>query len=183
MDGRDDIWPAMPDLPERDRGPSPDELGTVHVGVEDVGADIDQVRGQGRDRGGIVRLVDDENVKPGALQFPDCAPRRERHDRYVEPALVESTDEAEHMLLRPAIRSCREQLDDADPIRRRRRRSADGLEAGIVADVARAHQASRRTRMRWIGSSTAPHSYLYGSSPRRKSIRRMPRSSARRTYA
>ena len=34
---------------------------------------------------------------------------------------------------------------------------------------------------RWIGSSTAPHSYLYGSSPRRKSSRRTPGASARST--
>ena len=43
MDRRDDVRPAMAALAERHRGLRPDDVGAVHVGVDDVG--LDEPRG------------------------------------------------------------------------------------------------------------------------------------------
>ena len=74
-------------------------------------------------------------------------------------------------------------VSDADPRRAGQVQVLERDEAGVPGGRG-AHQAvparmeSRRTSRRWIGSSTAPHSYLYGSSPRRKSNRLAPASRA-----
>ena len=52
-----------------------DRLGAVHVGVDDVGPDLGQVRGQGADGDRVVRLVDDEDGDAGALELAHGTPR------------------------------------------------------------------------------------------------------------
>ena len=59
VDRRDDIRPLMAGVAERDRRLRPDDVGPIHVGVDDVGSDASEVGGEGRDRGGVVGLVDD----------------------------------------------------------------------------------------------------------------------------
>ena len=85
------------------------------------------------------------------------------------------------MLLGAAVRARREDLDDPDPTTRDDR-PLDRLDARIALGGCAHRSVLRRTSSRWIGSSTAPHSYLYGSSPRRKSSRRRPVAIARSTY-
>ena len=84
---------------------------------------------------------------------------------------VEARDQVVDVLLGAAVRAGGQDLDDADP--RPRRVPAVGPRAthGSSGRGRRHRIAVRRTSRRWIGSSTAPHSYLYGSSPRRKSNR------------
>ena len=118
-------------------------------------------------------------TRPAAACGRRCratAPRSRRRTAPVHPG-----HEGVQVLLGAAVRAGREDLDDPDAVGQRRG-PHDRLEAGIEAAVVTiAHQTDRRTSRRWIGSSTAPHSYLYGSSPRRKSSRRSPWSRARRT--
>ena len=75
VDGRDDVRPSVADLAEGDRRARPDELGPVHVVVQDVGSGIDQVGGQRADGDRVVRLVDDEDVEARPLHLADCTPR------------------------------------------------------------------------------------------------------------
>jgi hypothetical protein len=77
---------------------------------------------------------------------------------------VETAHQPEDVLLGAAVRARRKDLDDANPPATGRALAVDRREAGVPGDRRR-HQAhlraaSRRTRIRWIGSSTAPHSYL-----------------------
>ena len=175
-----EAWPAVPDLTERDGGAGADELGAVHVVVDDVRANVDEVRRESARGDRVVVLIDDEHVEARALQLADGTPRRQRYDRDIETAVVHPADEPEHVFLRAATAPGGEHLDDADAFAGDDRRSRHRLEARVVPEM-RAHEWTRRSKRRWIGSSTAPHSYLYDSSPRRKSIRRRPRSSARAT--
>jgi len=159
MHGGHDVRPTMPDLTERDGRARPDELGAIHVVVDHIRPDVDKMRREGTGGDRVVVLVDDQDVEPRTLQLADGTPRRQRHDRDIESTVVHPVDQAEDMLLRPAARSGREDLDDADPFAGDDRRSRHGLETRIVTQV-RAHDSARRNRTRWIGSSTAPHSYL-----------------------
>ena len=104
--------------------------------------------------------------KPGPLELADRAPGRKRDDARVVPRRVEPAHQPEHVLLGAAVRARREDLDDPDALAAGRTLAVDRRDAGVPA-AGSAHQtatfvASRRTRIRWIGSSTAPHSYLYG---------------------
>ena len=132
----------------------------------------------------IVGLVDDGDIDPVALHLAHGAAGRQGDDRALVMRRVEPGHQAEHVLLGAAVGARGEDLNDADPFRAGHRNVLDRGEARIpdrrpvriagVAGlagrrrrVARAgtggHQArasSQRTRRRWIGSSTEPHSYL-----------------------
>jgi hypothetical protein len=172
----------MPDLAERDRGARSDELGAIHVVVDDIRPDRREVRGEGADGDGVVRILDDHDRNARALQLPDGVAVRQRHDRKVEPRGVNPGRQRVQVLLGAAVRTRGKNLHDADPVGGR-----DGVgnplerRAGmrVLAEDRRHASRPRRTSSRWIGSSTAPHSYLYDSSPRRKSSRRQPPSMAR----
>ncbi len=181
MDGRDDVRSRTPDLAERDRRPRPDELGAVHVVVDDLRPKVAHQGGQraGRDR--VVRLVDDRDRDAVALELADGAPVGERHDMDVVAGRVDPGQEAVDVLLGAAVRAGREELQDPDAAARDRR-PGDGVETGIAGTRSAHRPTDRRMSSRWIGSSTAPHSYLYGSFPRRKSILRRPEAIARSTY-
>jgi hypothetical protein len=44
--------------------------------VEDVRADVDEMRREGADRDGVVWLIDHEHLEPGALELSDGAAGR-----------------------------------------------------------------------------------------------------------
>ena len=67
MDGRHDVRSTVAHLRESDRRSRPDQLGAVHVVMQDVGPDVDEMRGERADRDRIVGLVDDEDIEPGLL--------------------------------------------------------------------------------------------------------------------
>ena len=160
VDGRDDVRPALADLGEGHRCAGADGLGPEHVVVDDLRALLGEVRGQRADGDRVVRLVDDEHREARLLELADGTPRGERHDRDVVAAVIHAGHERVQVLLRAAVGAGREDLDDADASAADERRALDDLEAGIRRGRG-AHRASRRrTSRRWIGSSTAPHSYL-----------------------
>ncbi len=68
VDRRHEVRPAVADLAEGHDGARPDRVGAVHVGVEDVGAHLGQVRRQRADRDRVVDLVDDEDRDAGPLR-------------------------------------------------------------------------------------------------------------------
>ena len=158
----DEVRPALAGLAEGDDRPGRDGLGAVHVGVDDVGPDLGEVGGQGPDRDRVVRLIDDEDRDAGALELAHGTPRRQRDDRDVVAGRVDPGDQREQVLLGAAVRAGREDLDDADATAAG---DAFGRSSGVEAAIPRhrcAHvsRSCRRTSSRWIGSSTAPHSYL-----------------------
>jgi hypothetical protein len=171
----------MADLAQGDDRAGRDGLRPVHVGVDDVRPDLGQVGRQGPDRDGVIRFIDDQDGEAGPLELAHGAARREGDDRHVVAAGVHPRDQSEEMFLGAAVGAGREDLDDPDAAAAAQHRAADGVEAGIERAGSAHHPSLRRTSTRWMGSSTAPHSYLYDSSPRRKSIRRRPRSRARTT--
>ena len=132
VDRADEVRPAMADLLEGQDGPRGDGLGAVHVGVDDVRPDLAQVRGQRADGDRVVHLVDDEDGDAGPLELADGTPRRQRHDRDVVAIVVHPGHQRVEMLLGATVRAGREDLDDADAVATRQRRSGDRLEAGIV---------------------------------------------------
>jgi hypothetical protein len=161
MDGRDDVRAAMADLAEGDRGSSTDQLGSIHVVVDDIRPDIDQVRSQRTHGDRIVRLVDDEHVETRALHLADRTSHGQRDDRNVETVGIHPAHEAEQVLLGAAARAGRKDLHHADPAGRPGDRARHRFEAGLEpAWMTGAHQFPLRTKTRWMGSSTAPHSYL-----------------------
>ena len=120
-----------------------DRLGAVHVGVDDVGADLGQVRRQRADGDRVVGLVDDQDVDAGALELADGTPRRERDDRDVVARRVDAGDQRVEVLLGAAVGAGREDLDDADRPPPASVGRVDGLEAGI--ERARARSSSDRS--------------------------------------
>ena len=119
----------------------------------------------------------------GPLELAHGAAGRQGHDRHVVAGGVDPADERVQVLLGAAVRAGRQDLDDADPALRSGpdARLLPGRDPRVVGQSS--HVFLRRMSRRWIGSSTAPHSYLYGSSPRRKSSRRLPgRRRARRRH-
>ena len=155
VDGRDDVRPALAGLAEGDDRAGPDDLGPVHVGVDDVGADLGEVRRERADRDRVVRLVDDEDRDAGPLELADGAAGRQRDDRDVVAGRVEPGDQRVEVLLGAAVRAGREHLDDADRGRRRAAGGSTGVEAGIERQRARSSgRSAGGTSRRWIGSST-----------------------------
>ena len=75
VDGAHQVRPAMADLGEREDGPGRDGLGPEHVGVDDVRANLGEMSGEGSDADRVIRLVDDEDRDPGALELADGTPR------------------------------------------------------------------------------------------------------------
>ena len=173
MDRGDQVRPALARLAEGDDRACRDRLGAIHVGVDDVRADLGQVRGQGADRDRVVGVVDDQDGDAGPLQLAHGAARRQRDDRHVVARGIHPGDERVEVLLGAAVGAGREDLDDPDAAAAgelRARRPGRGTDPRARARSCQPFR--RRTSIRWIGSSSAPHSYLYGSLPRRKSSRR-----------
>ena len=176
VDRRDDPRPPVAGLAERDRRLRAHDLGAVHVVVDDVRADVGEVGGERRGRDRVVGLVDDRDVdaRPAracgrAARATATRPRRRSASGPCRDTRLKTCSWA------PPLVPGRHDLDDADalaPARRAVRRM--GARQGSQAGCGRHRCSVRRTSRRWIGSSTAPHSYLYGSSPRRKSSVRMP---------
>ncbi len=98
--------------------------------------------------------------KPARCSLRTALPGRQRHDRDVVAVRVHPGDEPVQVLLGAAVRAGREDLDDADPTCRPSAPSGTVSRQGSGGSGAGAHQAPRRTSSRWMGSSTAPHSYL-----------------------
>ena len=121
----------MADLDERQDGTRGDGLGPEHVGMDDVRTDLGQVGRQGTDADRVIGLVDDEDRDPGALELANGTPRRQGHDRDVVALRVHPGEQRVEVLLGAAVRTGREDLDDADPAAFEGR-PLDGLEAGIV---------------------------------------------------
>jgi hypothetical protein len=164
MDRRHEVRPRAARVPHREHGLRPDHVGAVHVGVDDVRPDRSEMGRQRGHGGRVVGLLDQRHREPGTLQLPDGAAGGQRDDARLEPRGVEPGHQPEHVLLRSAARAGREDLDDTNPAGRARPAAVDRRQAGVPGDRTR-HQplplvASRRTRIRWIGSSIAPHSYL-----------------------
>jgi hypothetical protein len=162
--GRHEEGPGMAGPRHREHRLRPDHVGAVHVGVDDVRPDAGQIRGQRGDRGRVVGLVDERDGEPGPLQLAHGAAGRQGDDARVEPRRIEPAHQPEHVLLGAAVRAGREDLDDADPVAPGGALAVDRGQAWIPAPghrhQARPTETSRRTSRRWIGSSTAPHSYL-----------------------
>ena len=165
--GRDDPGATLPRLAQSDRGLRAHYLGAVHVVVDHVGSDVGQVRRE--DAGGdrVVGLVDDRHRDAQALDLVRAAAGRERDQRHVVGVAVQARDEVVDVLLGTAVGAGGHDLDHADPVGLGGE-GAPHRQAGVALD-GRRHQASlrsrfasapRRTRMRPIRSSTAPHSYL-----------------------
>ena len=104
-------WPG---LAQRHDRPGGHGLGPVHVGVDDVGADLGEVRGKGRDRDRVVGLVDDQDRDTGAQELAHGTPRRQRDDRDVVASRVDPGDQGVEVLLGAAVGAGGEDLDDAD---------------------------------------------------------------------
>ena len=138
VDRRDEVRPALAGLAEGDDRAGRDGLGAVHVGVDDVRPDLGQVGGQGPDRDGVVRVVDDEDRDAGALELAHRAAGRQRHDRHVVAGGIHPGHEREEVLLGAAVGAGREDLDDADPPPAgevgtlERRQAADPTAAGAL---------------------------------------------------
>ena len=181
VDGGDHPRPPVAGVAQRDRRLRAHDLGAVHVVVDDVRAHVGQVGGQGGGGDGVVGVVDDGDVDARALELADGAAGRERDDRHVVELAVQAADEVDHVLLGAAVGAGRHDLDHAHALRAGHRQVDHRGHARIVAMRRRHRCTVRLTSRRRIGSSIAPHSYLYASSPRRKSIRVRPRSRARRT--
>ena len=149
----DQVRPPLAGLAERDDRPCRDRLGAVHVGVDDVGADLGQVGRQGADRDRVVRVVDDEDRDAGALELADRAARRQRR----RPTRRSGPGRSGSPARRDAPgrrRSCRSR----GPRRRGSRRppaAFGAFERGQARDPTAAVRSCqpfrRRTRRRWIG--------------------------------
>ncbi len=132
----------------------PTSLGSVHVVVDDIRPDVDQVGSQRADGDRIVGLVDLEHIETRALHLADGAPPGQRHDRDIEAVGIHPAQQAEQVLLGAAARAGREDLHDADPVGRCGDCARDRLEAWLEpAGMTGAHQSPLRTRTRWTGSS------------------------------
>ena len=160
VDGRDHPRAPVAGLADRDHRLGAHDLRAVHVVVDDVGADVDQVGGEDPGRDGVVGLVDHAHRDPEPLELAHGAARRQRDHRDLVSLAVHARDQVVDVLLRAAVGAGREDLDDADALRAPRGGPPDRGEAGVVAAAGRHRLSVRRTSTRWIGSSTAPHSYL-----------------------
>ena len=169
MDRAHDVRPMTSGGREAPGGLRADDLGAVHVVVDDVGLHGGEVGGHRLDGGLVVHLVEGADGDSGSLQAADGRAVRERQDGHVVAGAVHPRHEVVDVLLGAAAAAGREQLHDADAIAAGRERQPDDrLEAGVRAQrgrwdpqrVGHARLPVRRTRTRWIGSSTAPHSYL-----------------------
>ena len=67
MDGRHDVWPMVARCAEDDRRLRPDDVGAIHMGMDDIGSDVDEVGDERGDGDGVVRLVDDADVEAFSL--------------------------------------------------------------------------------------------------------------------
>ena len=201
--GADDERTRAAGRGEAPRSLRADNLRAVHVVVHDIRLDGGEMRRDRLDRGLVVHLLQGADGDAAALKASDRRSVRQGQDRDVVAGSVQARDEVEDVLLGAAAAAGGEQLHDPYPIAARGQRQAHhGLETGVGAEGARgdpqriaqrrcvwgkqlrpahARLEVRRTRTRWIGSSMAPHSYLYGSLPRSRSKRDLPRSIARRT--
>ncbi len=130
VDRRDQVRPPVADLGEGQDRPRGDGLRAVHVGVDDVRADLGQMGRQRADRDRVVGIVDDEHGDVGPLELADGPAARQGHDRDVIAARVDSGHERLEMLLGPTVGAGREHLDHPDPAGRQHR-SVDRLETGI----------------------------------------------------
>ena len=130
VDGRDQVRPAVADLGEGQDRSGRDGLGAVHVGVDDVGPDLGQVRGERADGDRVVGIVDDEDRDRRALELAHGAAGRHGDDRHVVAARVDPGDERLEVLLGAPVRAGRDDLDDADPVAGQDR-PLDGLETGV----------------------------------------------------
>ena len=140
VDGRDDPRPPVAGLAQRDRRLRAHDLGAVHVVVDDLGADVDQVRGEDAGRDRVVGLVD--HASPGCRAARACArrcPARARRPRR-----------------RSARGPCARSGCTGAPARRRwcrsrgpRRRGSDRSAARWIAARARGRGCSRR----WASSA------------------------------
>ena len=177
---RDQVRAALASLAQRDHRARGDRLGAVHVGVDDVGADLREVSRQRADGDRVIRVLDDQHGDPRPLELADGAARRQRDDRHVVARRVEPGDQREEVLLGAAVGAGREDLDDADAAPAGDVRPLERGQARIPGH--RCAHVSRSFAGRAVagsGSSTAPHAYLYDSLPRRKSSRRTPAARAR----
>ena len=133
----------------------------------------------------VVFVVDDADRHAGPLQLPDGAAVAERDDADVIPGAIEPRHDVEDVFLRSAVGAGGEQLHDPDPVlaRPKRARRLPTRVSGVRDGPLGRHASGpcRRTSSRRMGSSTAPHWYLYPSSPRRKSSRCRPWLMASRT--
>src|SRR5439155_5638916 len=187
VDGRDDVGPRQTDLSQPRGGARSYELRPIHVVVDDVRADAGHVGGQGTNGRRVVGLIEDEDEHAQSRDLARGGPGREQDYARLKPRAIQARKQRVQVLLRAAAAPRGEDLDDTHLGPPGQGRQHERLDAGIRrwsglerrAGGGQSQIAVRRTRMRWSGSSTAPHSYLYGSLPRRKSTRRRPSSIAR----
>ena len=159
VDGRHDVRAGPADLAQGDRRARPDQLGPVHVVVDDLRPELGQERRHGPRGDGVVGLVDDRDRDPVPLELADAAALRQGHDVDVVAVRVDPGEQPQDVLLGAAVGARGEDLDDADAAARDDR-SRDRLKARIARRRGAHRTVLRRTSRRWIGSSTAPHSYL-----------------------
>ena len=139
VDRRDDPRPAVAGLAQRDRRLRAHELRAVHVVVDDVRADVREVRGEDPRRDRVVVLVDDRHVDARALELAHGRPAGERHDRHVVDGLVHPGHEVVDVLLGTAVGARRHDLDDADAVAPGHGPTAHRREAGVPGGL-RAHR-------------------------------------------
>ena len=136
----------MADLAERDDRPGPDRLGAVHVVVDDVGADLGQVRREGADRDRVVGLVDDEDGerRPAAACARRCPATATRPTRRSASGPSGVTRPYRCSWAPPFVPVARTWTTR---IRRppASGRALDGVEAGIERRGGAHHQSLRRT--------------------------------------
>ena len=184
MDRADHPGAAVAGFRQGQRGARPDQLRPVHVVVDHLRAGVDEMGGEGAHRDGVVRLVDHEHRDAQAADRAQAAAVGEGDDADVVAAAIEPREQRVDVLLGAAVGAGGHHLDDPQRAAARQRCTVDLSRAGLVERVRprslhpHGQPAPRTTRRRWIGWSTAPHSYLYGSSPRRKSKRVRPAARA-----
>ena len=161
-------------------GGDPHNLGTEHVRVEHLRLEGDEAIGKELCGALVIFVVDHLNGDAEALQACDGAPVRERDDVHVVARGIEAQHRVDDALLRAAIRAGGEKLHDADA------RSVGEWPCWRTAAAELAACGPRHappTVSCSTSVSTAPHSYLYGSLPRKKSKVRLRMSIARVTPA
>ncbi len=155
MDRVDQERPRQAALDEAHDGTRADDLGTVHVTVDDLGRPGHQLERQLVDRTVVVDLVDHVDRDAGSSPLAHGRAIREADDADVEPRAVDPGQQVEHALLCATVAAGRDQLEHADAFAAGRAMRREVMTARVLCWRERGRPIERRRHtgtVRWTRS-------------------------------